>query len=406
MTFQELGLDEQLIEAIGYMGFTEATPVQAEVIPDIIKKRDVIACAQTGTGKTGAFVIPTLQLLAQEPSEHTSTLIVSPTRELAIQIEQQVQALGYFLGVSSLAVYGGGDGAGFTEQKKALTSGTNVIVATPGKLISHLNLGYVKFDQVSHLILDEADRMLDMNFYDDIQRIIKYLPNLKHTSMFSATMSSSIKKLAKQLLTDPKEVILELSKPAEGVMQAAYVLHEKQKVPVIESLIKGKESLESIIIFSSTKKKVGDIVASLKKAGEKVAGISSNLDQSTREEVMQQFRAKQIRVLVGTDVISRGIDVKDINLVINYDVPNEAEDYVHRVGRTARAKTTGIAITLVTPPDMQKMGKIEELIEQVVNKLPLPQGMEPGPTYNPNLRVKKHGGHRSKKHHHRKGKRR
>ncbi len=392
MKFAELGLNDSLLEALGYMGFDTATPIQEQIIPEILEKRDVIACAQTGTGKTAAFVLPSLQLISKNLKDETSTLILSPTRELAIQIEQQIQGLAYFLGISSIAIYGGGDGNDFTEQKKALTSGTHIIVATPGKLISHLNLGYVKFDKVSHLILDEADRMLDMNFYDDIEKIRKYLPNLKHTSMFSATMSPKIKALARKILHEPKQVILELSKPAEGVLQAAYLCYDSQKTPLILSLVKGRKSLESIIIFCSTKKKVSELHRELKAAGESVESISSSLDQEKREAVLLKFRAKKIRILVGTDVISRGIDIKEINLVINYGVPNEAEDYVHRVGRTARANTTGIAITLVNPSDMNQFAEIEKLIDRTVTKSPLPVELGEGPEWK--IRTFNKGGKR------------
>ncbi len=391
MKFDELGLNDSLLEALSYMGFDTATPIQEQIIPEILKGKDVIACAQTGTGKTAAFVLPSLQLTAENTKDVTTTLILSPTRELAIQIEQQIQGLAYFLGVSSMAIYGGGDGQGFTEQKKALTSGTNIIVATPGKLISHLNLGYVKFDTVTHLILDEADRMLDMNFYDDIEKIRKYLPNVKQTSMFSATMSPKIKDLAKKLLNDPVQVILELSKPAEGVLQVAYCCYDPQKAPIILSLIRGRESLESIIIFCATKKKVGELHQELKAAGENVASISSSLEQDKREEVLLDFRAKKIRILVGTDVISRGIDIKDINLVINYTVPKEAEDYVHRVGRTARANTTGIAVTLINQFEMAQFADIEKLIGREVTKSALPEGVGEGPAWNASAR----GGGRS-----------
>lgn len=393
MKFEELGLNEAIMEAISYMGFKEATPIQEQVIPEILKERDVIACAQTGTGKTAAFVLPTLQQLANDPSDVTKALIVVPTRELAIQIEQQIQGLAYFLGVSSLAIYGGGDGGDFTAQKKALETGTHIIVATPGKLISHLNLGYVRFDSVTHLVLDEADRMLDMNFYEDIERIRTYLPNLKHTSMFSATMSPKIKDLAKKILHDPAQVILELSKPAEGVLQVAYLCYDQQKTPLILNLVRGRKSLESIIIFCSTKKKVTELYKELKAAGENARAISSSLEQHEREDVLLKFRARQIRILVGTDVVSRGIDIKDINLVINYDVPNEAEDYVHRVGRTARANTTGIAITLISPHDMQQFADIEKLIGRTINKSPLPEGIGEAPEWK--TRGHSNGGKRS-----------
>ncbi len=370
MKFKELNLDEQLLEAISYMGFEEATPIQEQIIPEIIKGRDVIACAQTGTGKTAAFVLPVLQNLLQNPSDHVSTLIIVPTRELAIQIDQQIQALTYFSSIASIAIYGGGDGSEWNNQKRALTLGNNIIVATPGKLISHLNMGYVKFEKVRNFVLDEADRMLDMNFFDDINKIASFLPKNHQTSMFSATMSPKIKQLAKKILKDPVEVILELSKPAEGVLQAAYSVRDDQKIPLIKSLIIDKPNLNSVLIFTSTKKKVSEIVHDLKKDKIPAKGISSNLEQAEREEVLLDFRAKNIKVLVATDVLSRGIDIKEISLVINYDVPNDAEDYVHRVGRTARAKTTGVAITLVNKKDERKFKMIEELIERKINRIP------------------------------------
>lgn len=372
MTFNEFNLDDQLTEAIDHMGFSEATPIQEEAIPAILEGKDLIACAQTGTGKTAAFVIPTLNYLAKNPCDDVKVLVVVPTRELAIQIDQQFEGFSYYLPVHSIAIYGGGDGSDFEQQKKALTQGSNIVVATPGKLISHLNLGYVKFDQVTHLILDEADRMLDMNFYDDIKKIITYLPNLQQTSMFSATMAPKIEKLAKTILKDPKRITLELAKPSEKISQEVYRVEEGYKTELISKLISRYTAFESILIFSSTKKKVADIVKGLKKVGLEAKGISSMLEQDERERILLKFRAKKLRILVATDVLSRGIDIKDINLVVNYDVPNDAADYVHRIGRTARAKTSGVAITLVNKDDNYKMKRIEKLIDRELEKLDYP----------------------------------
>ncbi len=381
MTFEDLELDYELLDALDYMGFVEATPIQEQAIPLILDGCDLIACAQTGTGKTAAFILPILNKLAENPTPSTNTLVVCPTRELAIQIEKQVQGFGYFLGVSSIAVYGGSGGDDFSQQKRALTQGSNIIVATPGKLISHLNLGYVKFDKVEHLVLDEADRMLDMGFLEDIQKIISYLPPKRQNLMFSATMAPKIRTLANQILTNPKTINIALDKPAEGVLQAAYTAYDQQKTPLIHSLLSDKPEYERILIFTSTKRKVFDIVRSLRKEGYSVAGISSDLDQDEREKVLLEFKQKAVRILVATDILSRGVDIKDINLVINYDVPGDAADYVHRVGRTARASTTGVALTLVSPDDMYKFARIEKLIESEVPKLPIPKELGEAPEY-------------------------
>ena len=392
MKFEDFQLNPQLLEAISYMGFEEATPIQAEAMPEIIKGRDLIACAQTGTGKTAAFLLPILHQLITNPPTGSACLIVVPTRELALQIDQQIQGFAYFLNITSLAIYGGGDGIEFATQKKALVSGADIVVATPGKLISHLNMGYVKFGQIAHLVLDEADRMLDMGFVEDIDKIIKYLPKKRQNLMFSATMPPKIRELAAKLLSDPKEITLALSKPAEGVLQAAYLTYDTQKIPLIKNLIADKPEYESILVFSSTKRKVFDIVRALKGGGFSVAGISSDLGQREREDVLLSFRSKKTRVLVATDVLSRGIDIKDINLVINYDAPNDAEDYVHRIGRTARASTTGVALTLVNEHDMEKVARIEKLIEKPVPKVPLPSDLGSGPEWNPAKREKYKGG--------------
>lgn len=391
MNFRELNLHESLLEAISYMGYETPTPIQEKAIPQIIDGRDILACAQTGTGKTAAFILPILDMLSEMNDHSIKTIVIVPTRELAIQIDQQIQGLGYFVNVESIAIYGGGDGSEWDQQKIALTKGADIIVATPGKFISHLNLGYVKLDKVRHLILDEADRMLDMGFFDDIQKIISFLPKKRQNLLFSATMPPKIKQLANKILVDPFEIALALSKPAEGVLQAAYMAHEDQKVPLIKSLIRGKEEYKSILIFTSTKKKVNQIARSLQGDTNEVAEISSDLEQSEREEVLAKFKARKIRVLVATDVLSRGIDIKDIHLVINFDVPSDAEDYVHRVGRTARAETTGVALTLINEEDMHKFARIEKLIERQIMKIPLPRELGEPPVWDPKARYQRGG---------------
>lgn len=383
MKFTEFNLNEHVLEAISYMGFDDATPIQEMAIPEIMNEKDLIACAQTGTGKTAAFILPILDKLADAKGTSINTLIIVPTRELALQIDQQIQGFSYFVPASSCPVYGGGDGNDFEVERKALLGNADIIVATPGKLISHLKMGYVKFDTIKHLILDEADKMLDMGFYDDIQKIISYIPKERQTLMFSATMPPKIRVLASQILKNPKEISIELSKPAEGVLQATYLVFDSNKTPLIKYLIADKPEYDSILIFTSTKSKVFEIVRGLRTKNHKVEGISSDLEQQEREEVLSRFRSKQTRVLVATDVISRGIDIKDINLVINYDVPADAEDYVHRVGRTARANTTGVAITLISDKDMQKFERIERLIERQLIKIPTPSEIGESPVWNP-----------------------
>ncbi|MFZ1455592.1 MAG: DEAD/DEAH box helicase [Saprospiraceae bacterium] len=381
MTFEELGLDEKILEAISYMGFDQATPIQEKAIPQILKGRDLIACAQTGTGKTAAFMLPLIHNMASDPHDGTSTLVIVPTRELAVQIDQQIQAFAYFVHASSMAIYGGGSGAEWETQKKALTN-ADIIIATPGKLISHINMGNVKFNKLKYLILDEADRMLDMGFYDDIQKIIASLPKKRQTLMFSATMPPKMRVLAKQNLVDPYEITLAVSKPSERVLQTAYLVNDVHKSTLINDLIKDKANLESIIVFSSTKKSVNEIVRSLSGKGYVVEGISSDLEQAQREEVVNRFRAKQIRVLVATDVFARGIDIKDVHLVINYHVPGDGEDYVHRIGRTARADATGVAITLVNEDEMYKFAAIEKLIDTTIVKLPIPAYIGQSPEWS------------------------
>ncbi len=382
MKFTELGLDDQILEAIGYMGFEDATPIQEKAIPVIIEGKDLIACAQTGTGKTAAFILPTLhRIVRSNDGPGTKALVVCPTRELALQIEKQIQGFAYFLGVHSIAIYGGGSGSDFEQQKKALKSGADIIVATPGKLLSHLNLGYVKFDTVKHFILDESDRMMDMGFREDIDKIASFLPKKKQTLMFSATMPAKIREMSKQLLNNPEQISFAISKPAEGVLQAVYLAHDEQKIQLLTKLIADKPNYESIIIFTSTKKNVSNIVSGLRRNKFAAEGISSDYDQTQREAVLASFKQKKTRIIVATDVLSRGIDIKDINLVINFDVPKNAEDYVHRVGRTARAKTTGVAITLINEKDMYNFHQIEQLIEREIMKLPPPEELGPGPEW-------------------------
>ncbi|MFN5909855.1 MAG: DEAD/DEAH box helicase [Bacteroidota bacterium] len=381
MKFTELGLNEQILDAIDHMGFVNATPIQQQAIPLILAGKDLIACAQTGTGKTAAFILPVLHKLAGKEDLSINTLIIVPTRELAVQIEQEIQGLSYFVSVGSIAIYGGGSGKDWDEQKAALTEGRDIIVATPGKLISHLTQEYIDLSKVQHLILDEADKMLDMGFSDDLLRIISFLPKERQNLMFSATMPPKIRDLAKHILKAPEEITLSISKPAAGVTQRVALTYDNQKIPLIKDILDKRPEYTSIIIFTSSKSRVNEIVHSLKKNGFKAYGFSSNLEQEQREEILRGFRSRRIRILVATDVMSRGIDIKEINLVINFDTPYDAEDYVHRVGRTARANTKGEAITLVNEKDMRKLAQIERLIEAEVPRMELPADLGPGPEW-------------------------
>ncbi len=382
-TFYDFDLDEDVMEAITMMGYSEPTPVQEAVIPLILENHDLIACAQTGTGKTAAFLLPLIHKIMQLKEDGSvNTIIISPTRELAQQIDQQMQGFAYFAKVSSIAVYGGTAGSDWDQEKKALSKGADIIIATPGRLKSHLIHNYARLENLQHLVLDEADRMLDMGFVDDIRQIISKLPAKRQTLLFSATMPNDIRKLAHEILHDPREINLAMSKPVEGVLQAAYVLSETQKLPLVTHLLKYKD-LDRILVFASTKADVKDLHRSLRKAGLDANAIHSDLAQPEREDVLNKFKAGQVSILVATDVVSRGIDVQNIDLVINYNVPSDAEDYVHRIGRTARAKSSGVAITLVNREDQIKMGRIEKLIETQVYKCELPEGFEPGPEYKP-----------------------
>ena len=396
--FTDFGLNETLLDALSYMNFEEATEIQEKAIPTILEGKDLIGCAQTGTGKTAAFVLPTLNQVAEEQSDGVQVLILCPTRELAVQIEQQIQGIAYFTNASCYAVYGGGDGVSWEGEADALKGGADIIVATPGRLLAHIARGYVKFDTVKHLILDEADRMLDIGFYDDIIKIIKTLPDERQSLMFSATMATKIRQLAKQILKNPEEISVAISKPAEGVTQKVIMAHEEQKVSVVQHVLGDKDDFNSIIIFCSTKKKVERLARKLKQKGYSCQGISSDYEQEAREEALRDFRSGKTRIMVATDVMSRGIDIKGIDLVMNYDVPGDAEDYVHRIGRTARAKTEGMAVTLISQEDMFKFSKIERLIDRELDKDQPPNSIGVGPQWrSPERRSKGRKGPGNKK---------
>ncbi len=389
MKFNEFGFTPEVMDGLDAMRFETATPVQAQTIPVIKSGADLIACAQTGTGKTAAYLLPVLDHLVKENQTSTSALILVPTRELALQIDQQIEGFSYFLSVTSLAVFGGNDKDLWDQQKKALTKGADIIVATPGRMIQHLNMGYVDFSSIKHFILDEADRMLDMGFNEDIMQIESFLPKENRQNLlFSATMPPKIRDLAKKLLNNPQEINIAISKPAEGILQAAYVVHDYQKNQLIVDLLKGKD-LQSIIIFVSRKAIVNDVVKVLRKNNFNAKAIHSDLDQNERIEVLREFKNRSVQILVATDIVARGIDIELIDLVINYDVPNDAEDYVHRIGRTARAKTTGVGITFVNEKDQVDFYKIEKLIETNIYKIPLPPEYEDAPEYNPESKMKK-----------------
>ena len=395
--FTDFGLNETLLDALSYMNFEEATEIQEKAIPTILEGKDLIGCAQTGTGKTAAFVLPTLNQVAEEQSDGVQVLILCPTRELAVQIEQQIQGIAYFTNASCYAVYGGGDGVSWEGEADALKGGADIIVATPGRLLAHIARGYVKFDTVKHLILDEADRMLDIGFYDDIIKIIKTLPDERQSLMFSATMANKIRQLAKQILKNPEEISVAISKPAEGVTQKVIMTHEEQKVAVVQHVLGDKDDFNSIIIFCSTKKKVERLARKLKQKGYSCQGISSDYEQEAREEALRDFRSGKTRIMVATDVMSRGIDIKGIDLVMNYDVPGDAEDYVHRIGRTARAKTEGMAVTLISQEDMFKFSKIERLIDRELDKDQPPKSIGVGPQWRSPERRSKVRGQSNKK---------
>lgn len=383
MDFNSLGLHEQLLEGIHSMNFKQPTPIQQQAIPLILQGKDVVGIAQTGTGKTAAFVLPLLnKIIDLQHEQSIKALIIVPTRELALQIDQAIEAYSYFTGVSSVAIYGGGDGNDFYREKQAIVSGVDIVIATPGRLITHMHVGHVDFSKLHFLVLDEADRMLDMGFQPDLQRIISKCNDNRQSLMFSATMPKQILQLAHNLLKNPETISIALSKPAEGVTQKAYVVFDDQKLPLIKELLKDRKG-QSIIVFGSTRQSVARLHQQLKHIGLNVGAISSDLMQDEREKVLLSFRTRQTDVLVATDVVSRGIDIDGINMVINFDVPGDAEDYVHRIGRTARADKKGEAITLVAPSEQGKFKRIETLIGREVEKALVPESLGPVPPYDP-----------------------
>jgi ATP-dependent RNA helicase RhlE len=375
VTFQDFNFNEQLLEGVLSMGYTTPTPIQAMAIPAILNGDDLIACAQTGTGKTASYLLPVLNYICNTHKHHTTALILAPTRELAQQIDQQVEGLAYFTGVSSQAVFGGGDGMAYEQQRRGIQNNVNIIIATPGRLIAHLTSGVLKFNDITHLVLDEADRMLDMGFSDDIMRIIGYLPKKRQTLLFSATMPGRIRTLAKAILTDPQQINIAISQPAAGIDQQIYKLHDGQKTPLLKMLLKDGGYLSSII-FASRKEIVKSLYKELKSAHINVAAFHSDLQQNEREEILLKFKNKQLPVIIGTDALSRGIDVEGIDLVVNYDVPGDPEDYVHRIGRTARAASKGTAITFVNNRDLKRLKSIEDLIEKPIALKELPEVLQ------------------------------
>lgn len=389
MTFNDFNFDATLMDGLLSMGYKTPTPIQQQAIPVIKEGKDLIACAQTGTGKTAAFVLPVLDKIIKTRKQGINTLIIAPTRELVLQIDQQIEGMAYFCGVSSIGIYGGNDGITWERQANALREGVDIVIATPGRLIALLQSGDVKFDTIEHLILDEADRMLDMGFSDDIKTILKYVPEKRQTIMFSATMAPKIRKLAAQMLVEPFESInIAISKPAAGIVQQAYVVYDNQKNNLVKEILKN-EDFTSVIIFSSTKEKVKDLYQTFKALNYSVKGFSSDLDQPEREEIMRDFKAKRLRILIGTDILSRGIDVDGISLVLNYDAPPDPEDYIHRIGRTARAEKAGVAITFINEKDQPRFAQIEALMGMDVDKIAIPEQFGKGPEYDPEANKKK-----------------
>lgn len=377
------------------MGYENATPVQQQVMVPILQGKDIIASAQTGTGKTAAFLLPLLHKLLTEPhDEHQiNAMIIVPTRELAVQIAENLEALSYFTSVSSIPVYGGGDGNSFINEKKALSTGVDIVICTPGRMIAHMNMGYVKTEGLRYLVLDEADRMLDMGFNDDIMRIISKLPAKRQNLLFSATMPMKMRELARKILHDPAEINIAVSKPPEQIVQEAFVVYEPQKVPLVKQLLSSKD-FQSVIVFCSSKQSVKQLSQALKRANFSIEEVHSDLEQQQREQVLLDFRNKKLKILVATDVLSRGIDIEDIDLVINYDVPHDGEDYIHRIGRTARAASTGTAYTLISEADQYKFARIESLLGHPVTKATVPAEFGETPVYNPSAR--KGGGGRGR----------
>ena len=384
MRFDELELSDDVLDALDAMRFGECTPIQEQAIPVIFQRRDLIAVAQTGTGKTAAYLLPVIDMLADEPeaSDFVNCIVMAPTRELAQQIDRQLEGFSYYLPISSVAIYGGTDGKEFARQQNGLKRGADVVIATPGRLIAHLQLGGIDLSRVQYFILDEADRMLDMGFFDDIMQIVKHLPKERQTLMFSATMPPKIQQLAKAILNNPAEIKIAVSRPTEKIDQSACIVYENQKTPVLKHLFR-TISDKKVIVFASSKLKVKDLAKSLRKEGWKVGEMHSDLEQERRDEVMHDFRAAKLDIIVATDIIARGIDIDDISLVVNYDVPREAEDYVHRIGRTARAGAGGSAVTLVSESEQRSFGALEQFLGYEVVKRDIPSEIGDTPAYNP-----------------------
>lgn len=382
------------MDGLDAMNFIETTPVQAATIPPILEGRDVIACAQTGTGKTAAYLLPILDRLSagEFASDVVNAVIMAPTRELAQQIDQQVEGFSYFMPVSAVAIYGGTDGVAWEQQRRGMAMGADIVIATPGRLISHLNLGSADLSHVSYFVLDEADRMLDMGFFDDIMQIYKQLPSSCQTVMFSATMPPKIRKLAASILRDPIEVEIAISRPPESIMQSAYICHEAQKLPILRKLFE-QSAPKRTIIFASAKLKVRELTSTLRKMGFNVADMHSDLEQSQREQVMRDFKNGYVDVLVATDIVARGIDIDNIRVVINYDIPHDPEDYVHRIGRTARGTNgEGLAITFVSEEEQSDFHKIETFLGKSVYKLPVDPEFGEVPAYEPAKRRPRRSG--------------
>lgn len=385
MKFEELGLEDTVLDGLYAMNFHEATPVQELTIPIILEGKDLIACAQTGTGKTAAYVLPLINELSkgEHPSDAVNAIIMAPTRELAQQIDQQIAGFSYFLSISAVAVYGGTDGATWEQQKRGLEKGADIVIATPGRLISYLNMSTVDLSKVSFFVLDEADRMLDMGFYEDIMQIHKHLPPTCQTVMYSATMPPKIRQLAKSILKSPEEIQLAISRPPESIMQTAYVCYEPQKIKIFADLFKDNPP-SRVLVFSSSKQKVKELTKLLKSKQLNVAEIHSDLEQTEREQVLRDFKSGKIEMLIATDVVSRGIDINNIKLVVNYDIPHDVEDYVHRIGRTARGKAgKGLAITLISPEEQFKFSRIETFLGKTIYKIPIDPSLGEAPPYDP-----------------------
>lgn len=398
MYFDETELNDHVLDALYDMRFDKCTPIQEKCIPPILEGRDLLGVAQTGTGKTAAYLLPILSKLDDGgyPKDAINCVIMSPTRELAQQIDQAMQGFGYYLsGVSSVAVYGGNDGNRYDQELKSFQMGADVVIATPGRLISHISLGSADLSKVSFFVLDEADRMLDMGFSEDIKMIASKLPADCQTIMFSATMPEKIEELAKTLLKNPVEIKLAVSKPAEKIQQKAYVCYETQKMDIIKDIFKAGD-LQRVIIFCGSKMKVKQVAGSLQRKHINCGEMHSDLDQAERDNMMFKFKSGQIDVLVATDIVARGIDIDDIALVINYDVPHDTEDYVHRIGRTARADRDGVAITFVSEEDIFYFQQIEKFLEKEVEKVALPEGCGEGPAYTKQNKPRKAGNNSAK----------